>query len=157
MIRPDGDTGCLPAMTRKRGNPNWGHPIQLAPRSPPNSRCGSDNCGSRQGCIPRRPSCTPGASKTGIGGISQNGFWRSGASPWIHTSATPRDHLGDKQVGAPVVTPLARKRNHIGGWPYSDVWNSMFSSTESCTGVPEVSSPERVATTRKPPEPICTV
>jgi hypothetical protein len=31
MIRPDGDTGCLPAMTRKRGNPNWGHPIPPAP------------------------------------------------------------------------------------------------------------------------------
>ena len=34
MIRPDGDTDCLPAMTRKRGNPNWGHPIQVAPVLP---------------------------------------------------------------------------------------------------------------------------
>ena len=31
MIRPDGDTDCLPAMTRKRGNPNWGRPIPPAP------------------------------------------------------------------------------------------------------------------------------
>ena len=34
MIGPDGDTGCLPVMTRKRGNPNWGRPILLAPALP---------------------------------------------------------------------------------------------------------------------------
>jgi hypothetical protein len=28
------DPGCLPAMTRKRGNPNWGHPILLGPALP---------------------------------------------------------------------------------------------------------------------------
>src|SRR3984893_10059030 len=39
---------------------------------------------------------------------------------------------------------------------YSDVWNSMFSSTESCAGVPEVLSPERIATTRKPLELVWT-
>ena len=39
---------------------------------------------------------------------------------------------------------------------YSDVWNSMFSSTESCAGVPEVLSPERVATARKPLELVWT-
>jgi hypothetical protein len=33
---------------------------------------------------------------------------------------------------------------------YCEVWKSMFSSTESCAGVPEASSPDRVATTRKP-------
>ena len=34
MIRPDGDIVCLPAMTRKRGNPNWGHPIPAGPALP---------------------------------------------------------------------------------------------------------------------------
>jgi hypothetical protein len=34
MIRPDGDTGSLPGMTRKRGNPNWGCPIPPAPALP---------------------------------------------------------------------------------------------------------------------------
>jgi len=36
---------------------------------------------------------------------------------------------------------------------YGEVWNSMFSSTESCAGVPEGLSPLRVAITRKPLEP----
>ncbi len=31
MIGPYGDTGCLPTMTRRRGNPNWGRPIPPAP------------------------------------------------------------------------------------------------------------------------------
>jgi len=31
MIGACGDTSCLPARTRKRGNPNWGHPIAPAP------------------------------------------------------------------------------------------------------------------------------
>jgi hypothetical protein len=31
MIGPYGDTGRLPAMTRRRGNPNWGRPIPPAP------------------------------------------------------------------------------------------------------------------------------
>ena len=35
-------------------------------------------------------------------------------------------------------------------WVYCEVWKSMFSSTESWAGVPEASSPDRVATTRKP-------
>jgi hypothetical protein len=30
MIGRDSEAG-LPAMTRKRGNPNWGEPIQVAP------------------------------------------------------------------------------------------------------------------------------
>jgi len=47
----------------------------------------SCNCSSRQRCTPRQPPSAPGASKTGIGTRSQNGFWRSGALPWIHTSA----------------------------------------------------------------------
>ena len=34
MIRPDGDTGHLPAMTRKRGNPNWGRPMLAVPALP---------------------------------------------------------------------------------------------------------------------------
>ena len=34
MIGPDGDTDYLPAMTRKRGNPNWGRSIPLAPALP---------------------------------------------------------------------------------------------------------------------------
>ena len=34
MIRPDDDTSCLPAMTRKRGNPNWGRHIPPAPALP---------------------------------------------------------------------------------------------------------------------------
>jgi hypothetical protein len=34
MIKPDGDTSCLPAMTSKRGNPNWGHPILPGPALP---------------------------------------------------------------------------------------------------------------------------
>ena len=54
------------------------HPFAL---SLPNSNCRSGNCNSRQGCIPRQQSCTPGASETGIGSISQNGYLRSGASP----------------------------------------------------------------------------
>jgi hypothetical protein len=40
--------------------------------------------------------------------------------------------------------------NHHPNGGYCDVWKSMFSSTESCSGVPEASSPDRVATTRKP-------
>jgi hypothetical protein len=31
---PYGDTGCLPAMTRRRGNPYGGHPIPPAPVIP---------------------------------------------------------------------------------------------------------------------------
>jgi len=34
MIEPDRGTGCLPAMTRKRGNPNWGRPILPTPVLP---------------------------------------------------------------------------------------------------------------------------
>jgi hypothetical protein len=47
--------------------------------------------------------------------------------------------------------PQANESGMEGGWCYWEVWNSMFSSTESWAGVPDVSSPERVATTRKPP------
>src|ERR1700728_1489824 len=36
---------------------------------------------------------------------------------------------------------------------YGEVWNSMFSSTESCAGVPELLSAVRLAITRKPLEP----
>ena len=31
MIGPYADTGCLPAMTRRRGNRNWARPIPPAP------------------------------------------------------------------------------------------------------------------------------
>jgi len=34
MIGPDADARRLPAMTRKRGNPNWGRPIPSAPALP---------------------------------------------------------------------------------------------------------------------------
>ena len=48
--------------------------------------------------------------------------------------------------------------NHAAGTAptYSEVWNSMFSSTDICAGVPEELSPERVATTRKPLELVWT-
>jgi hypothetical protein len=75
-------------------------------------------------------------------------------------------------ASAPVVAPCAHNRffrklvsrrgtfadffrSPLG--PYSDARNSIFSSTESCAGVPDVTSPERVATTRNPPAPISTV
>lgn len=45
------------------------------------------------------------------------------------------------------------KEDPNGAEGYGEVWNSMFSSTESCAGVPEVLSPLRVAITRKPLEP----
>ena len=47
-------------------------------------------------------------------------------------------------------TPQGRPSSAEG---YGEVWNSMFSSTESCAGVPEGLSPLRVAITRKPLEP----
>ena len=46
-----------------------------------NSNWRSGNCSSRHGRIPPRLSSAPGVSKTGIGSTSQNGYWRSGASP----------------------------------------------------------------------------
>ena len=58
-----------------------GVPFRLPRRSPLNSSCGSRNCSCRQRCMLRQPYSAPGASKTGIGAMSQNGFWRSGASP----------------------------------------------------------------------------
>src|SRR6266851_720814 len=37
-------------------------------------------------------SCEPGASETGIGPISQNGYLKRGISPWIQTSTAQPDH-----------------------------------------------------------------
>ena len=61
-----------------------------------------------------------------------------------------RFHLNEWASG--FVTNPGKNR----GRPYSDVWNSIFSSTESRAGVPELSSLERVATTRKPLELVWT-
>jgi hypothetical protein len=82
-----------------------GIPFHPPRRSLLNSNCGSCNCSSRQKCIRRQQGCEPGANKTGIGAMSQNGSWRSGASRWIATPAALRDsagrhHCGREQVGA---------------------------------------------------------
>jgi len=65
------------------GTPIGGVPLRRCSPCLLNLKCGSDNCSSRQGCIPRQRSCAPGASKTGTGSMSQNGYLRNGASPWI--------------------------------------------------------------------------
>jgi hypothetical protein len=61
--------------------PIGGFPFRPLPLSLLNSNCGSGNCSSRQGRIPLRVSSAPGASETGIGAMSQNGYLRNGASP----------------------------------------------------------------------------
>jgi hypothetical protein len=79
--------------------PTGGVPFRLPRGSPLNSNCGSSNCSSRRRCISRRVSYAPGVSKTGIGAMSQNRSLRHGASPWIHPSATPRNHAGVLNAG----------------------------------------------------------
>ncbi len=80
MIGPGGDTGCLPAMTRKPGNPNWGHSIAPAPALATEFELRVRQLHLTQRCIPRRRNCVRGAGKTGTVSTSQNGCLRHGAS-----------------------------------------------------------------------------
>jgi hypothetical protein len=68
---------AVPGMTRRRGNPNWGseRPLVLAPALPTEFEVKARNSWDSQ------PSFEPGASKTGIGPISQNGYLKLGISP----------------------------------------------------------------------------
>ena len=84
---PTGDVPCRP------------FPLSLL-----NSNCRSGNCSSRRRCIPFRLSSAPGVSKTGIGSISQSGYWRSGASPSIQISTAPRDHSALKSKFPPLTS-----------------------------------------------------
>src|ERR1700728_3527257 len=60
---------------------------------------------------------------------------------------------GDSKTPGPCRVREPAERELGGGQlPYSEVWTSIFWSIESCGGVPELSSPERIATTRKPLE-----
>jgi hypothetical protein len=89
MIGAYGDTCRARAQTRQ---PQLG--ASRAARSPLtqlNSNSGSGNCDSRQRCMSCRVNSATGAGKTGIGAMSRNGCLGSGASPWIQTSAPPRD------------------------------------------------------------------
>jgi EAL and modified HD-GYP domain-containing signal transduction protein len=56
------------------------------------------------------------------------------------------------QWAASKFVEVRAQARYISPRAYSELWNSMFSSTESCAGVPEVFSPERVAITRNPLE-----
>ena len=51
----------------------------------------------------------------------------------------------------------AEERPEPAATGYSDVWKIMFSSTDSCVGVPAAPSEERVASTRKLEELVSTV
>jgi hypothetical protein len=70
-----------PLRLENAETPIGGVPFRPVPLSLLNSNCSSRNCSSRHGCIFFRLSSAPGASKTGIGSMFQNGYWRSGALP----------------------------------------------------------------------------